>query len=381
MLPGEQVLTKLIGSMYDAAADPSLWRPFLADLAKMFRADSAAMVVHRVDRPVHTVRASWNLHPDADRLYEQHYGSIDVWARQARSKPIGYVCQSQNLCSLSELGTTEIYNDFLSKYGVVHGLFGLVENDQSQTSGVNLYRDLSSNEFSASDLEILNFLIPHLQRAFSLHVQISELKARSEAIETALNMLATGVVFLGTGGEVVLLNKRAEELLNCKDGLLLAQGKLRAGVCSESVGLQAMIGMATQTGNGKGFGAGGTILISRETGRPLSLTVSPLRGFNATLSQRSAAVVFISDPDRDLEFPAGVLQRCYGLTPAEARLAMALLEGHSLKEVADTCGVTHNTAKSQLKCIFVKTQVKRQGELIRLLLTAEGVVHPRIGAS
>jgi DNA-binding CsgD family transcriptional regulator len=347
----------------------------------MFRADSAALVVHRVDRSVHTVRASWNLHPDADRLYEQHYGSIDVWARLARSKPTGYVCQSQHLCPLSELGTTEIYNDFLSKYGVVHGLFGQVENDPSHTSGVSLYRDLSSNEFSASDLEILNFLIPHLQRAFSLHVQISELKARSEAIETALNMLATGVVFLGTGGEIVLLNKRAEELLNCKDGLLLAQGKLRAGGCSESVGLQAMIGIALQTGNGRGFGAGGTILISRETGRPLSLTVAPLRGFNATLSQRSAAVVFISDPDRDLEFPADLLQRCYGLTPAEARLAMALLEGHSLKEVADTLCVTHNTAKSQLKCIFLKTQVKRQGELIRLLLTAEGVVSPRVEAS
>jgi DNA-binding CsgD family transcriptional regulator len=68
--------------------------------------------------------------------------------------------------------------------------------------------------------------------------------------------------------------------------------------------------------------------------------------------------------------PADLLRRCYGLTPAEARLTMLLLQGHSLKESADFCRVTQNTAKSQLKSIFSKTHVKSQGELIRLLLNA-----------
>ena len=90
--------------------------------------------------------------------------------------------------------------------------------------------------------------------------------------------------------------------------------------------------------------------------------------FSPGLSQRPAAVLFVSDPDQNVELPVDLLRRCYRLTPAEARLAVALLEGHSLKEAADSGRVTHNTAKSQLKSIFLKTDVKRQSELIRLLL-------------
>lgn len=60
------------------------------------------------------------------------------------------------------------------------------------------------------------------------------------------------------------------------------------------------------------------------------------------------------------------------------RLLQLEVEGRSLKEAADLCGVTHNTAKSQLKSVFWKTEVKRQGELIRLLLNTSGGLRPRI---
>jgi DNA-binding CsgD family transcriptional regulator len=337
--------------------------------------------MHHFGREVHTIAASWKTEPDADRLYQQYYGPIDVWTMRAQSKVLGPVCTSDWLCPLEELVTTEFYNDFLFRYDIVHGMFGLVERNANSWASVSLYRGSLSGEFRVSDLSTLNLLIPHIQRAFRLHFQFSELKARSEGVETALNLLTTGVILLGARNEVLLMNNRAEQVLNRRDGLLLAHGKLGAAVCAESTRLQAMIGAVVRTGSGKGLNAGGTILISREKGRPLSVTIAPLHKFSTSLSQRPAAVLFISDPDRNLELPIDLLQRCYELTPAEARLTMVLLEGHSLKEAADSCGVTHNTAKSQLKSVFLKTQVQRQGELIRLLLNTAGVVRSRIEAS
>jgi DNA-binding CsgD family transcriptional regulator len=53
---------------------------------------------------------------------------------------------------------------------------------------------------------------------------------------------------------------------------------------------------------------------------------------------------------------------------AGMRLTRTLLEGRSVKEMAELCRVTQNTAKCQLKSIFAKTQVQRQAELVRLLL-------------
>ena len=82
---------------------------------------------------------------------------------------------------------------------------------------------------------------------------------------------------------------------------------------------------------------------------------------------RAVAIVFIGDPDRKSALPAEVLALLYGLTPAEARLAVALLDGSSLAEIAEMHGIRELTARTQLKQVFQKTGTSRQGELVRLL--------------
>jgi DNA-binding CsgD family transcriptional regulator len=61
------------------------------------------------------------------------------------------------------------------------------------------------------------------------------------------------------------------------------------------------------------------------------------------------------------------LQRGFGLTPCEARLAAALSTGMSLQEVARMNGVEIGTVRGQLKSVFIKTATKRQPELVAML--------------
>jgi DNA-binding CsgD family transcriptional regulator len=60
------------------------------------------------------------------------------------------------------------------------------------------------------------------------------------------------------------------------------------------------------------------------------------------------------------------------MTPAECRVALLLSDGRAPREIAEMVGVSFNTVRSQIKSIFAKTNVKRQGELIRLLLDSAG---------
>jgi len=179
------------------------------------------------------------------------------------SKVRATACLSDWLCPLEELTTTEFYNDFLLRYGIVHGMFGLLQRDKTSWASVSLYKSSLSGEFRLSDLDTLNFLLPHIQRAFRLHFQFSQLRGRSEGIEAALNKLTTGVIVLGAKGEVLVMNNRAEQVLNRRNGLLLNHGRLEAAVYAESTCLRAMIGEASKTGSGTGRSPGGTILISR----------------------------------------------------------------------------------------------------------------------
>jgi DNA-binding CsgD family transcriptional regulator len=63
--------------------------------------------------------------------------------------------------------------------------------------------------------------------------------------------------------------------------------------------------------------------------------------------------------------------RChFGLTLAEARLALQLVGGETLRSAAVKLNITYETARTSLKKIFKKTETCRQAELILAILTA-----------
>ena len=61
------------------------------------------------------------------------------------------------------------------------------------------------------------------------------------------------------------------------------------------------------------------------------------------------------------------LQRLFGLSPAEARVALAVAAGKTLKTIASDFEVSRETVRSQLKMALAKTGVKRQLDLAVLL--------------
>lgn len=62
------------------------------------------------------------------------------------------------------------------------------------------------------------------------------------------------------------------------------------------------------------------------------------------------------------------LRERLGLTPAEARVALLLARGLSVKDIASACQVSIHTVRVQLYRCFSKTQTHRQAELVSLVL-------------
>ena len=77
--------------------------------------------------------------------------------------------------------------------------------------------------------------------------------------------------------------------------------------------------------------------------------------------------VFIYEPHADRFIPTRVLTDLYGLSRAEARLTAKLFQGHSVDEASRSLGISLNTARSQLKHIFIKCEVQSQAALLQLL--------------
>jgi DNA-binding CsgD family transcriptional regulator len=103
--------------------------------------------------------------------------------------------------------------------------------------------------------------------------------------------------------------------------------------------------------------------------RPYAILVSPLSpGSFAITAVRPSVCVVVADPSRRHDIPTERLRDLYGLTPSEAQLAVKLACGDDLQSAAKSVGVGYATARTRLAAIFRKTDTKRQGELVKLLL-------------
>jgi DNA-binding CsgD family transcriptional regulator len=64
-----------------------------------------------------------------------------------------------------------------------------------------------------------------------------------------------------------------------------------------------------------------------------------------------------------------MLQRLYGLTPAEAAVALAVAQGRDPRHVSDELRIGLPTVRTHLYRAMAKAGVRRQAELVRVLLT------------
>lgn len=369
MLPSPQELSNLLGLLYDAASDPVLWAPFLEQVAKASKATSAAMVVHDFQQPLCTVSTGWELDSELQKLYEAHYHNLDVWAERGLTQPAGSIVLSQGICPLHELAKTEIYNDLYIPSKIEHAAFAILKRTETCLAGFSLYRDCRQPEFGEPDVQLLRFLAPHLQRAFDLHFRLSDLKSHSNGLEAAINTFVKPIFLLDAKAKIVFMNKSATALLAERDGLQVFSSVLGAERSAESeLLLNAIRRAATSFVAGRDV-AGDTLFISRRNRPALQLFIAPIHNGPLRASHHAAIVIFVSDPLRTPRPSTSDLRRRFSLTPAECRVALLLSDGCSPRQIANLVGVTDNTVRSQIKSIFSKTGVKRQSELIRLLLT------------
>ena len=159
--------------------------------------------------------------------------------------------------------------------------------------------------FTAAAIASLRELFDPLSTAARLHAELRELGWKSAVAVRALDQLAGAIIITDGNGRVVEMNRAGEQILRRDDGLTVRQGKL----CAQRV----------------------------------------------------------FDHDKLARFIARDLAELFGLSRAESRLAMALLAGKALRDIAADSSIQITTARTQLSSILRKVGVTRQAELIRVL--------------
>jgi DNA-binding CsgD family transcriptional regulator len=108
------------------------------------------------------------------------------------------------------------------------------------------------------------------------------------------------------------------------------------------------------------------LLLERANSSPLLLGCFPMRQSPGD-EDGLKIMAILCDPGCYSEEQWRAFQNLFSLTAAELRLCLALADGLSLAEYGQKYDITDNTARSQLKKVFEKTNTRRQGDLMRLI--------------
>lgn len=193
-----------------------------------------------------------------------------------------------------------------------------------------------------------------------------------------LDLLSIGLVVCNAAGQLLVANRSAEEILRTRDGLELdSDGALCAiRACGQSSALAGKAGSRGELGAGDA-----AFTIQRASGkRALTVVVRSIKDEPTTGDcALPAALVLILDSTLSVKTTESELHQLYGLTATEARLANLLTEGKALQDCCRELGISRSTACTHLRRLFKKTRVRRQSELVSLLLKSIGLA--RLGNS
>lgn len=166
---------------------------------------------------------------------------------------------------------------------------------------------------------------------------------------------------LDATGSVLWKNEAAGRELSEGVDLVVRGGRLAARDRAIDRALQSAIGWASTLNLGFAVERGAVPILPE-----------PAEGEQAKIwwVTADAGVIEVAVHDRRLpEDRLALAAAVYGLSPAQARIAKAIVVGQDLVEAAAEQGISLNTARTHLRRLFDKIGVRTQPALVRALLT------------
>jgi DNA-binding CsgD family transcriptional regulator len=364
-------LQRFLPPLYEIHLGSGSWNPLLDEIKEYLKGRAVALVSHDFACNLGSMHSTSGYDRKYVQLYAPYYAAQNAWLSDERNyRPSGRIHLGEDLVPEYRLVATNFYNEWLQPQELHHRLCAVLYREQAKVVFLEVMRPRAWPGFDSDDIKRCRLLLPHLQRALRMQHRLSELEVERDAAFDALDHLPWGVMVVDNQGRRVIANRRAQEILVAGDGLTVRGDALRAVLASESARLGHLLRHAVNQTADQPPAHGGALSITRPSGaHPLSVMVVPLRTKPQGLRDREpAAAVFVSDPDVRLETSEQHLRGLYALTLVEARLAAWLSQGKSVSEAAEAMGITVNTARAYLKRVYDKTGVRRQPELVRLLL-------------
>jgi len=294
--------------------------------------------------------------------YVREFLPEDLWLQVAEQQRKNVAVAMDDLVPYERHLASRIYNEFYKGHGddTAH-CAGAVLTPGNGVVSLGIHRSHSGGVFGQQEVRRIQLMLPHLARLHNVRFRLRTAEAKAAMAAEALDRFDFAALVVGPGGKIRLVNELAEAVLRGRDGLTGLLGRLSAVDGAVAMQLAKAIHGATNESPRRSA----ALHVTRRDTAPWRVVIAPLRSANT-------ALVIVEDPLRQRAV-ADYAQQIYGLTPAEAALAAALLEGETVESFSERKGVRVTTVRTQLASLFQKTDTNRQSNLVALLAALPGI--------
>lgn len=359
---------QVIPFIHDAALDPRRWQAVSDALAAAVDGVRIHLMFFDAANPGAEVMMVTGYDPAMIGKFNEYYGAVNPWRAGLLRHPLMAAVTSEQMLPHAELVRTEFHADWLRPQGDISAGAGMIlQQDPRRVLVVGGHvRMRDQDRLERTWQNLANELAPALRHAVEVNRALAGLRLENRLLVQGLRPAGASVVVLSDDLRILHANEAACHALSLLAG---ASGANRLSL-RDPRAQEALEDALRRTRHGTAPPVALRIAdpVTR-TSRIAHLLragpdVLPFAGLDPVRRSIPESVAVLVLPATD---GAEVLMRHFGLTRAEAEVALALHSGRTLAEIAGDRGASPHTVRSQSKAILAKCGVRRQAELVGLI--------------
>lgn len=350
--------------IYEGVLEKPPWKSLLKDLEEYMQVASATLVLRR---PKETDPGlAVYLYSDSDSGGLDEFQSRSYVDSPFAELPEKKVFTLEDRVTVSEQKNLDFYS-YLKTYNVLDLIgFDVYDKQSDIRLRLRLVRMDGTSKFSKQDRKKLQSIVPLMDNALKLYSAYAHNSFVREFYEELLASMDIASLIINENMEVLSHNARAEQILSAKDGVFLRRELLR---CNEKSDQKKLKDACSDILKSEVALPASSFSIDRaNSDTKWDVSVRRLAKNDVSFDEGGPEFVILLQGFTHYDAPSQTrLMEVFGVTPAESKLIIYLVDGLTLTAAAEALGVSRNTARTQLSSVFRKTGVNRQTQLVKLV--------------
>jgi DNA-binding CsgD family transcriptional regulator len=374
----EEQLSQLIGDVYDAALDPSLWSDVVGKAGHFVGGSGAAIFSKSPTAGSGTVYYDSGVDPHYRQLYFDKYVKLDPSTTGHYFADVEQPVAVEDHMPYREFLETRFYKEWARPQGLVDFVSAVLDKSVTSAAMFGVFRSESEGIVDDETRRRMRLIVPHIRRSVLVGRLIDLKSAEAASLADTLDGLSAAMCLVDAAGRIVDANTACHVILDAGDFLSVIGGRI---VASDAKIDQAFRELFAAAGSGDAaVGTQGIALPLRaQDGSHHVVHVLPLTSGArrlAGIAYSATVALFIRKVTTEAPSAPEIIARAYNLTPTELRVLLAIVEVGGVPEVAAALGVAESTVRTHLGNLFLKTGAGRQADLVKI---AAGFATPLIG--